>query len=80
MAAAELEIFAHAHMAEQLAGFRAMHHAGAGDLRRRQSLEVLPGKADRAAVRHEPGDGVEQRGLAGAVEPDDGDEFVLLHV
>ena len=31
-------------------------------------------------MRHQAGDGVEQRGLAGAVQADDGDELALAHV
>src|SRR6202034_3080877 len=54
MAAAELEIFAHAHVPEQFAGLRAMHHAGARDRGRAEALEVSSGKPDRAPIGHEP--------------------------
>src|SRR5215469_4280514 len=80
MLAAEIEILAHAHVAEQLARLRALHDAAASDGGGARSGEAAAAEADRAAVRHEPGDGVEERGLAGAVEPDDRDELAFAYL
>src|SRR5690348_18290247 len=80
MLPAKVEIFAYRHLAEQLARFRALHEAAAGDLRRCRAAQLLAVARDLAAVGQEARDGVEQCGLAGAVETDDRDELALMDV
>src|SRR6185437_982075 len=80
MLAAEVEILAHAHFAEELARLRALHDAAAGNGSGARPGEAPSPEADRAAVRHEPGDGIKECRLAGAVESDDRDEFALAHL
>ena len=50
MAAAELEVFPDRHVDEQLARFRRLHDAMAGDRPRGHAPEAAPGVADPAAV------------------------------
>src|SRR5947209_12974836 len=80
MLAAEIEVLAHAHLAEQFARFRAVHYAAARDLRRTDAAQPFAVADDLAAVGQEAGNRVEQRGLAGAVEAYDGHELALMDV
>ena len=81
MLAAEIEVLAHRHVGEQFAAFRDIARC-----RRARSPRPSAPRSDRAlaadiaGIGHQPGDGVEQRRLAGAVEPDDGDEFAGVDV
>ncbi len=80
MLSAEVEIFPHAHFAEQFARFRTLHEAAAGDLRRAGAAQFLAVADDLAGIGQEAGNGVEQRGFSGAVEADDGNEFTLMNM
>jgi hypothetical protein len=64
MQSAHIEIFADAHVAEQIATFRRLNDAAARDRRRRAALQARALAADVAAIRHEARDRVEQGGLA----------------
>ncbi len=77
---AQLQVLPHAHGAEQLAAFRALHDAAARHRGRGAPSQRATAPADGAGVGHQAGDRVEQRGLAGAVQPDDRDEFTFLDV
>ena len=75
MLAAEIEIFAHRHVGEQFAAFGALHDAVARDRRRGPAAQRGAFATDVARIGQQAGDGIEQRGLAGAVQADDRDEF-----
>ena len=47
---------------------------------RRRSGDVVPVKSDRALMRDEPGDGIDEGGFAGAVRPDEPDQLSGVHV
>ena len=73
MLSAEVHIFPHRHIAEELAAFRALHHAARAIV----AAVFRSGRAPDGCRRNraQARDGVEQRGLAGAVEPDHRDEL-----
>src|SRR5271167_4277466 len=75
MLAAEVEIFPHRHVGEEFTPFRALHDAVPRDRRRGPAAQRRAFAADFAGIRQEAGNGVEQRGLARAVEPDDRNEL-----
>ena len=76
---AHFEIFHHRHRGEHLAPLRHMRDAELRALGRRHREQVLPVVGDLAADRrNDAGDGLEQRGLAGAVRADHGDELAAL--
>ena len=79
MSTAEIEILADAHMDEQFARLGTMHHAAARDRSRRLAAQIALAETDRAAIGYEPRNRIEERGLAGAIEADDRDKFVLSH-
>ncbi len=78
--AAEIEVLAHRHVAEQLARLRALDDAAARDRSGRHAAQRAIAETDRPRVRHEAGDGVEERRLAGTVEADDRHELSLANV
>src|SRR6185312_17486705 len=78
--AAEVEILAHAHIAEELARLRALHDTAARDRAGGPAGEAVAAEADLARIGNEAGDRVEERGLARAVQADDGDELAFLDV
>ena len=78
MLTTQIEIFAHAHLAEQLAGFRALHDAAAGNPRRTHAAQLFAAPDNFAAVGQEARNRVEQGGLAGAVQADNRDKFALM--
>src|ERR1700690_4199955 len=80
MLAAEIEIFAHAHLAEQLPRFRALHDAASRDTGRTDAAQFFAVPDNFTGVRQKTRNGIEQRGLAGAIEADDRDEFALVHM
>jgi hypothetical protein len=71
--AAELDVVEHRHAAEQRDVLEGAREPELGALRGGQAGDVLAAEADVAAVGPvEAGNGVEQRGLAGAVGADHG--------
>src|SRR3984957_21048668 len=78
MLTAEIEVFAHAHLAEQFTRFRTLHDAAARDAGWADAAQLVAVAYDLAAVGQEAGDRIEQSGLAGAVEPHHRDELALM--
>jgi hypothetical protein len=69
---AQEQVVEHAHVAEQLEELKGPGDAARGDPVRRQPVDGLAGEPDAAAARAaKPADGVEERGLAGAVGADE---------
>src|SRR5689334_25428853 len=82
MIAAEIEILAHGHVAEQLARLRALHDAATRDRRAANAFQIARAVANGSVIRHESGNRIEERRLARAVQSDDRYEFAfaLMHV
>ena len=79
---AELEVLPHRQLGEDAAPFRHQRDPGLHDLVRRQREQVLSVEGDaRARLRmDQPGDGLEQGRLAGAVGAEHHDDLARLHV
>src|SRR5207248_10539870 len=87
------QVLLHRQLAERPPPFRAVDQAPLADLVRRQALDALSREphlalendvAVRAALHplleaDQPGDGAQQRGLAGAVRSDEAHELALVH-
>src|SRR5262249_56979754 len=74
--AADLEILLDRHRREEAAAFGNERDSAAAELVRRDPREVVSVELHAAATdRQEAGDGVDERGLAGAVGSDDGDQL-----
>ena len=72
---ADLEILVHAESGEDLPALRDLADAEIAHAMARQATDFGPAEADAAASRTmQAGDGLDQRGLAGAVGADDGDD------
>src|SRR5262249_4712112 len=78
--AAEIEILADRHVAEELARLGTLRDAAAGDRGGAEAAQRLALAADLAGVGQEAGDGVEQGRLAGTVEPHHRDELAVMDV
>ena len=75
---ADQHVVEHAQVAEHAAVLEGAREAERGELLGRQAGDVAAREVDAAGVRRvEPGDEIEQRGLAGAVRPDDADQLAL---
>src|SRR6185437_8354096 len=76
--AAHFEVLLDAHAREDLPPLRDLADAELADAVRREAGDVLPGEANPSARRPvHPGDGADERGLAGAVRADDGDDLAV---
>ena len=79
--AADHRVLDHRHVGERPHDLEGAADARRADLVRTQARDVPAREADRSAVRHHrAGDEVEQRGLAGAVGPDQRDDLALVHL
>ena len=76
----KIEVFAHRHLAEKLARFGTVNDAAARDRTGGHAAQRSLAEADFARIGDEAGNRVEERGLAGAVQTDDGNEFALAHI
>src|SRR5438552_151110 len=77
----ELEVLGHRQLAEEPAILRNVDHTHAGDVLRRPALDALAVQLDDALlglVLQKPGDGAQQRGLAGAVRPEHGQDLAAI--
>ena len=75
------DVLDHGHVGEQADVLERAAHAQGGDLVRSQPAQRLAPKGDLSAVGLvEPGEDVEERGLAGAVRPDDRADRPLLEL
>ena len=78
---ADEHVVEHRHRAEQLDVLERARDPATNDAVRRRAQQALAVEAQRAGVRLvEPGDHVEERGLAGAVRPDQADDLPRLDV
>src|SRR4051794_10449417 len=80
MLAAEVEVLPNGHVAEEFACLRAVDDTVARDRRTGPPSERGARPDDVAGIRHEAGDGVEQRGLSGTIQADHGHELALVDV
>src|SRR5438128_407707 len=77
---AHLEILEHAERGKDLPAFGDLTDAEVADTVRFQPADRLAFEADRARARGlDAGDGADERGFAGAVRADDGDDLALWH-
>src|SRR5690242_7177378 len=75
---AELQVLAHGHASEEAAAFGDDGDALLAVAMRREAREIATVQAHRAGDDTvQAGDGVDQRGLAGAVRADDADQLAL---
>ena len=77
---AELEVLQHGHVGKQLAALRDLDHAAAHDVRGVEAGECHTLEGDAPGTRHQPGDRVEQAGLARAVRADEADDLAVAHL
>ena len=78
---AELHVVEHRQAGQRLGELEGAHHARSGDLVGGHAGEVVAVEGPVAAVRLvEPGEQVEERGLAGAVGADEGGDRAALHL
>src|SRR5580704_5394642 len=80
MLAAHIEIFAHAHLAEQIASLCTLHDTIADNPRGWNPRQRRPLPQNISLIRQKAANGVKQRRLTGAVNADHGDEFSLMHM
>ena len=79
-AARGLEVLGDRQAGEEAAVLRHEAEAGAAGLERLAPADLDAVEADRAGARpHQPHDAGERRGLAGAVAPEERDDFAALH-
>ena len=76
--AGDHQILEHRHAAERLRNLKRAGDAQPAALGRRQPRDVAALEQDASGIRrHRAGDDAEQRGLAGAVRPDDAERFAF---
>ena len=75
------EIFEHAHAGKRLRNLKRTADAQRAALRRRQAGDVAPGINDAPGIwRYGAADDAEQRGLAGAVRPDNAERLAFCEL
>jgi len=77
--AAEQQIVLDRHVGEQFAAFRHQTEAGLHAALQRDRADIIAAESDATFGLQQPHDGVEQRGLAGAVGADHGDQRARRH-
>jgi hypothetical protein len=77
---ADAHVLEHRKLGEDLGDLECTRHPERNALIRRHRRDVASVKGDGTRRRLEkPADEIEERGLAGAVRPDDGAQFAFLH-
>ena len=77
---AELQVFHHGESAKDAAPFGHMGHAEAHDAVGGDAGQFTSFQRDRSFIGQHAGDGAESGRLAGAIGPDQGEDFAALHV
>jgi hypothetical protein len=79
VAGRDVEVLQHRELLEHGGGLERPAHAEPGDPVHLATDELLTGVSDRPGGRDEPGHGVDERGLAGAVGPDEEPQVAGQH-